>query len=89
MAKYGIQEGLAIRNVKKPSFKFTMDTIEHPDYVELRIYEDEIMEFNETQRFEVMEYLIMCQRVVESFGHKCYPGGVVGKPPRRNLRPIN
>ena len=83
MGKYDVEAGLAIRQVKKPRFKFVMDVVEHPDYLELRVYEDEVMEMNETQRMELMNYLIMCQRIVESFGVKCYPGGVVGKPPPR------
>lgn len=83
MVNYTIQAGLAIRKIKRPRVKFTMDIVEHPDYIELRVYEDEIMELNETQRFEIMDYLITCQKMVETFGVKCWPGGAAGKPPRR------
>jgi hypothetical protein len=89
-SRYNKDVARAWRQVKKP-FRFTVDVNvydqpghENPNYryfVELVVYSTEIEEFNENQRLMIMEYLTLCQSVIESYGIKCFLGGVEGPPP--------
>jgi hypothetical protein len=89
-SRYNKEVAKAWREVKKP-YRFTVDVNvydqpghENPDYryfVELVVYSDEIQEFSEMQRLRIMEYLVLCQSVIESYGIKCFLGGVEGPPP--------
>jgi hypothetical protein len=61
----------AIRQLKPPVKKLTVDIITHPDYLSLRVYEDEVMEYEINQRADIMQYLLLMRKVVESFGVRC------------------
>lgn len=87
-SRYDKTVAKAWRQIKKP-FKFTVDVQEydqpthetHKYFVQLVVYSDEIQEFSEIQRMQIMEYLYMCKNVIESYGIVCILGGVDGSPP--------
>jgi hypothetical protein len=69
----------AIRQIKPPVKRLTVDVVTHPDYLGLRVYEDEIMEYDVTQRMNIMEYLLMLKKIVDSFGVRCEIEGAKGR----------
>jgi hypothetical protein len=72
----------AMRSIPKP-LKFTVDIVEHKEYTEVRVYENDLMQFNDSKRVQAMEYLNKVDTLLKSFGLKSFIGGVSGDPPRR------
>lgn len=70
-----------IRKVKKP-YPFHVDIVAIDDSLALRIYEDDIMRFNDRQRYEIVHYLGNIMQIIESYGVECHvqaaKGGVPG-----------
>ena len=83
MVKVTKEMKLAASQVKPPYKGLVVDLVEFPNYIGLRIYENQIMSMNDSQQFSVMEYLHNLRRVIESFGVECYFDGAKGDPPRR------
>jgi hypothetical protein len=86
---YGRDVAKAWRVLKKP-FTFTVDIAEYnvgkrEYFVDIQVYEDEIMQYNEAQRAQIMEYLFTVRDVVYSYGIECGISGVTGSPTRRNI----
>jgi hypothetical protein len=74
----------AIRAVKPP-YNMIVDITTNPDYPEylgIRIYENQVMSLSEEKQLTVMEYLHQVRLVIESFGVKCFFDGAAGDPPR-------
>jgi len=82
--KYDIEIRTAIRGIKKPFHGLVVDVVMHDTWVELRVYEDQIMELSDLQQQEIMAYLLACKTKIKSFGIRCEPLGAAGKPPRIN-----
>lgn len=90
--RYDATVARKLRDLKKPfDHGWTMDIVEHFQpkqdaewqyYVELRVYENEIAGFNEIQRMEIGNYLVLCQNMIQSYNIKCELGGVPGDPPK-------
>jgi len=81
MSKYNKDIARAIRQIPKP-YGIRTDMVEHPDFLEIRIYENEIMTFEENQRVVIMDYLLKVRDVVQLSGVRCELMGVAGDPPR-------
>lgn len=73
----------AIRNLKPPVKELTMDIVTHPEYLSLRVYEDEIMQYEINQRADIMQYLLLVRDVIQSFGVRCEIDGGKTAPRRR------
>lgn len=83
MAKLTQEMRMAVANIKPPYKGLVVDLVEFPDYIGLRIYENQIMSMDDSKQFSVMEYLHLLRNTIESFGAKCYFDGAKGDPPRR------
>lgn len=72
MAKVSYKEiGKAIRQVKPPVKELTVDIVRHPNYLALRVYEDEVMQYEINQRADIMKYLLLMRDIVQSYGVRC------------------
>ena len=80
--KYDKTMAKAMRSIPKP-LNFTVDIVEHKEYTEVRVYENDLMQFNDSKRVQAMEYLNKVDTLLKSFGLKSFIGGVSGDPPRR------
>jgi hypothetical protein len=70
-----------VRSAKKPYGGFNVAIVTYPDgLITLRIYEDQIMEFSEDQRANILLYLEKVQQAVRDLGLRCEMEGVNGKP---------
>ena len=73
----------AIRQLKSPVKKLTVDIVTHPDFLSLRVYENEVMEYEINQRADIMQYLLMMRDVVQAFGVRCEIDGGKNVPRKK------
>lgn len=69
--RYDIEMAKAVRRIKKPVKGLVMDIRGLPDFLAVSVYEENIMEYNETQRMAIMEYLIVVRDLIRSYGVPC------------------
>jgi hypothetical protein len=73
----------AIRQLPKPVKELTVDVVSHPEWLALRVYEDEVMQYEIDQRADIMQYLLLMREVVQSFGVRCEIDGGKYVPRKR------
>lgn len=66
----------AIREVRPPFTGIKLDIRKRPNYIALTVHEDNIMEFSESKRMQIMEYLLQVRAMVENFGVRCEIEGI-------------
>lgn len=73
MAKitYTVEMAKKLRELKPPVKNLILDVRARPNYLALTVYESNIMEYNESQRMQIMEYLLMCRQLIQSYGTPC------------------
>lgn len=69
--RYDIDMAKAVRRVKKPVRGLVMDIRGLPEFLCVSVYEENIMEYSDSQREAIMEYLIMVREVIRSYGVPC------------------
>lgn len=67
---------------EKPPYNVIVDIVETPNFLALRVYENEIMALSNEKQMIFMEYLIKLRDIVHKFGYKCDFQGVKGDPPK-------
>lgn len=78
---------LAVRTIKPPYPGLAIDFVEFPDYLAIRIYENQIMALPEGHKVSVLEYLHTLRETLIRLGAtKVYFDGVQGDPPRGGLK---
>jgi len=78
MAKisYNIEMAKAVRQVKQPVKNLKMDIRARPNYLALTVYESNIMEYNDGQRADIMQYLLLVRQLIQSYGTPCEIEGI-------------
>jgi hypothetical protein len=73
MAKitYTVDMAKRVRDIKCPVKNLRLDIRARPNYLALTVYESNIMELNENQRMNVMEYLLLVRNLITSYGTPC------------------
>jgi hypothetical protein len=71
----------AVHQVKKPSM-LLMDIVMYPEFLALRLYEDNFLQFEGTKKEMVIDYVGKIKRLLESYGVRCE---LEGKPSERIL----
>lgn len=66
----------AIRQVKPPFKGIKLDIARRPNYIALVVHEDNIMEFSESNRMAIMDYLLNVRSMIENFGVRCEIEGI-------------
>ena len=69
--KYTKEIAKKIREFKPPVKNLLLDIRDRPNYLALTVYESNIMEYNESQRMQVMEYLLLVRKLIQSYGTPC------------------
>jgi hypothetical protein len=84
MEKTLIYDPLVYKILKehRPPYNVIVDIVTMPDFLALRVYENEIMALSNEKQMIVMEYLYKLKTLVEQFGYVCDFQGVPGDPPR-------
>lgn len=87
MAKFTKDMIVAVKALKAPYPGLAFDLVEFPDYLAIRVYENQIMSLPDGYQVSVMEYLHQMRNLLISFGaEKVYFDGAKGDPPRGGLR---
>ena len=66
----------AVRQVKQPVKGLKMDIRARPNYLALTVYESNIMEYNDGQRADIMQYLLLVRQLIQSYGTPCEIEGI-------------
>jgi hypothetical protein len=73
----------ALRGIKKPVNNLQMDVVQYPEFLALRLYEDNFIQFEGTKKEMVIDYVAKVKKLLESYGVRCELEGV---PSERVLR---
>lgn len=65
-----------LREIKKPVKDLRMDVRARPNYLALTVYEENIMQYDIDKRSDIMEYLLLCRQLIESYGVRCEIEGI-------------
>ena len=73
MAKisYTVDMAKKVRDIKPPVRGLILDVRARPNYLALTVYESNIMEYSETQRGAIMDYLLLVRQLILSYGTQC------------------
>ena len=71
----------AVHQVKRPSM-LLMDIVMYPDFLALRLYEDNFLQFDGTKKEMVSDYVSKVKKLIESYGVRCE---LEGRPSERVL----
>ena len=66
----------AIRGLQKPVTGLQMDIVKYPEFLCLRLYEDNFIQFTGNKKEMVIDYLEKVKKVIESYGVRCELEGV-------------
>jgi hypothetical protein len=80
---YTKEMALKIRDIKKPVHDLQMDIVEYPDFLAIRLYENNFLQYGDNVRMKIIDYVEKVKRVIESYGVRCE---LEGKPGERILR---
>jgi len=69
--KYTVEMAKKVRDIKPPVKNLIMDIRARPNYLAVTVYESNIMEMTESQRFQVMEYLLLVRNLIMSYETPC------------------
>lgn len=83
---YNYQIAKAIRQVKPPVKDLQLDIMLRPNYLALVVYEDNVMQYNNTKTEEIMRYLFLIRDVVRSYGGECEIEGFKSRPKGEGFR---
>jgi hypothetical protein len=72
-----------IREIKKPDTSLQMDIARYPDFLAIRLYEDNFLKYEGMKKEMVIDYVGKVKKLIESYGVRCVLEGV---PSARILR---
>jgi hypothetical protein len=67
---------LAVRGIKKPVVNLQMDIVKYPEFLCLRLYEDNFIQYTGNSKEMVIDYLQKVKKLIESYGVRCELEGV-------------
>ncbi len=79
LSLYTKQHAEILRSIKKP-VPITVDIAEGDEGLHIVVYEDEVMNFEEVDRYVIMDYLQRVQRALQSTGVEVELEGRSGRP---------
>jgi hypothetical protein len=65
-----------IREIKKPVFDLEMDIVKYPDFLAIRLYEDNFMQYFGTKKEMVIDYVDKVKKALEAYGVRVELEGV-------------
>jgi hypothetical protein len=72
---YNTEMKKRLREFKRPLL-LEMDVVRYPDFLALRLYEDNFLQFDGIKKEEVIDYVMKVKKMIESFGVRCELEGV-------------
>lgn len=80
---YNKEMAKKVREIYSPAKDLQMDIVKYPDFIAIRLYEDNFAQYDGSLKLKVIEYIELVKNVIESFGVRCE---LEGKPGGRVLR---
>jgi hypothetical protein len=65
-----------VREIKKPVSNLMMDVVMYPEFLSLRLYEDNFIQYVGVQKEMVIDYVSKVKKLIESYGVRCELEGV-------------
>ena len=72
-----------VREIKKTVMDLQMDIVKYPEFLALRLYEDNFVQYQGTKKEMVIDYVSKVKRLIESYGVRCE---LEGAPSEKILR---
>jgi len=72
-----------IRELKKPVPDLMLDIVQYPEFLAVRLYEDNFVQYEGSKKEQVIDYVGKVKKLIESYGVRCELEGV---PSARILR---
>ena len=60
-----------LREIKKPVHDLLMDIVMYPDFLAIRLYEDNFIQYHGNKKEMVIEYVMKVKKLIESYGVRC------------------
>ena len=57
-----------VRELKSPAHDLQMDIVKYPEFLAIRLYEDNFSQYDGSMRMRVIDYIEMVKRILESYG---------------------
>lgn len=73
---YNKEMAKRLREIKKPVFDLEMDVVKYPDFLALRLYEDNFMQYTGNKKEMVIDYVDKVKKMLESYGVRVELEGV-------------
>ena len=64
-----------LREINKPLL-LEMDVVQYPEFLALRLYEDNFIQFTGSKKEQVIDYVTKVKKMIESYGVRCELEGV-------------
>lgn len=65
-----------LREIKKPVLNLQMDVVKYPEFLALRLYEDNFMQYTGNKKEMVIDYVNKVKKMLESYGVRVELEGV-------------
>lgn len=74
-----------LREIKKPVYDLEMDIVKYPEFLAIRLYEDNFMQYIGTKKEMVIDYVDKVKKMLESYGVRVELEGVPSSKPMINF----
>lgn len=65
-----------VRGLNKPVPDLMLDVVQYPEFLALRLYEDNFIQYQGTKKEMVIDYVDKVKKLIESYGVRCELEGV-------------
>lgn len=65
-----------IRELTKPAGNLKMDIVKYPEFLAIRLYEDNFIQYDGALKIRIIEYIEMVKNILESYGVRVELEGV-------------
>jgi len=65
---YTKEMSLKIRGIRKPAYDLKMDIVKYPDFLAIRLYEDNFKQYDGSMKLKVIDYIEMVKKILETYG---------------------
>jgi hypothetical protein len=67
---YTVEMAKKVRDIPKPQL-LLMDVVKYPEFLALRLYEDNFIQFEGSAKERVIDYVMKVKKLIESYGVRC------------------
>ena len=81
---YNKEMSQKIKSLIKPAHDLQMDIVKYPEFLAIRLYEDNFKQYDGSIKLRVIDYIEMVKKIIQSFGVRCELEGAPGERILRN-----